>query len=459
MRFLYLLPSLFFAFMPQALALDPFRIEVVEKGSGWPVPLVELRTTSEVRLLTDNAGLIAFDLPEFMGRETWLTVTSPNYEVPANGFGYRGFRCKPEPGGRYRLEVTRTGIAKRLGRLTGSGLFAESQKLGEHLDWKESGITGSDTAMITPYKEKLFWAWGDTNLPSQALGFFNAAGATSPLHPLASYQPPLAFVYDYFRRPDGQPRGVMDLKASGPVWVTACVSLPDNQAKEHLVCYYRVVDKSMASTEVGQAEWNDTAAVFRPTTVLYRKGDAADGIPTHSNGHHAFWQDAAGKRWLYVGEGLPKLRCPATYEGWCDRNAWEKVDEPDTLPSAVGNEKIAISTGSVAWNPWRKRWVTVFQQKFGKPSVFGEVWYAEGDSPSGPWGPAIKVLSHQNYTFYNVVVHPELTPADSPVLLFEGTYTAEFADHAAPTARYNYNQILYRLDLDDPALAPTHSSR
>jgi hypothetical protein len=29
----------------------------------------------------------------------------------------------------------------------------------------------------------------------------------------------------------------------------------------------------------------------------------------------------------------------------------------------------------------------------------------------------------------------------------------QFADHPLPTSRYDYNQILYRLDLDDPALA------
>ena len=39
------------------------------------------------------------------------------------------------------------------------------------------------------------------------------------------------------------------------------------------------------------------------------------------------------------------------------------------------------------------------------------------------------------------------------MLFFEGTYTKEFARHAAPTPRYDYNQILYRLDLDDPGLA------
>ena len=75
-----------------ASAVEPCRIEVVEKGSGWPVPLVELRTTHNVRLVTDNAGVIALDLPELMGRETWFDVIGHGYEVPKDGFGYRGVR-------------------------------------------------------------------------------------------------------------------------------------------------------------------------------------------------------------------------------------------------------------------------------------------------------------------------------------------------------------------------------
>ena len=66
----------------------------------------------------------------------------------------------------------------------------------------------------------------------------------------------------------------------------------------------------------------------------------------------------------------------------------------------------------------------------------------------------MKILSHENYTFYNPRIHPEFTAADSPALIFEGTFTAEFADKPQVTPRFNYNQILYRLDLDDPALAP-----
>ena len=129
---LVLLPFALVAVLP-AHALEPCRIEVVDGQNGWPVPLVELRTTHHVRLVTDNAGLIAFDLPELMGRETWFDVIGHGYEAKKDGFGFRGVRLKPEPGKALKVELTRTIIAKRLGRSTGGGIFAESQKLGREL--------------------------------------------------------------------------------------------------------------------------------------------------------------------------------------------------------------------------------------------------------------------------------------------------------------------------------------
>jgi hypothetical protein len=38
------------------------------------------------------------------------------------------------------------------------------------------------------------------------------------------------------------------------------------------------------------------------------------------------------------------------------------------------------------------------------------------------------------------------------VIFFEGSYTTTFSDGAQPTPRYDYNQIMYRLDLDDARL-------
>ncbi|HZJ16912.1 MAG TPA: hypothetical protein VFD27_17795, partial [Chthoniobacteraceae bacterium] len=189
-------------------AVEPCRIEVIEKGSGWPVPLVELRTTHNVQFFTDNAGVIAFDLPELLGRETWFWISGNGYEVPADGFGQRGVRLTPESGKTLKVEVTRSIIAKRLGRLTGAGIFGESQKLGHYLDWRESGVLGSDSVQNAVHRGKLFWAWGDTVVARYPLGVFDMSSATTEVQPLAKFEPPIQLKLDYFTDENGQPRGV-----------------------------------------------------------------------------------------------------------------------------------------------------------------------------------------------------------------------------------------------------------
>jgi hypothetical protein len=210
----------------------------------------------------------------------------------------------------------------------------------------------------------------------------------------------------------------------------------------------------MVVYEQGLCAWNDATSSFDRLRVLWEKSEKSPKAPPLPDGHPALWKDASGKEWVYFGNPLPKLRCPATFEAWQDPATWETLKTQESLASASDGSAVRPHTGSIAWNPFRKRWVTVFMEAYGKPSMLGELWYAEADAPTGPWGKAVKVLSHENYTFYNPRIHPEFTPAESPILLFEGTYTAEFANHAEPTPRYNYNQMLYRLDLDDPALAP-----
>jgi len=210
---------------------DPCRIEVVEQGSGWPVPLVELRTTNQVRFVSDNAGVIAFDLPELMGRETWFDVIGHGYEAPKDGFGFRGVRLTPEPGKTLKVEVRRTIVARRLGRSTGAGLFGESQKTGRELDWKESGISGCDSVQNAVHRGRLFWAWGDTSLARYPLGIFDMTSATTAPQPLGSFQPPLKLKFDYFTDEKGTPRGVAKMPGAGPTWVGGYVSLPDKTGR------------------------------------------------------------------------------------------------------------------------------------------------------------------------------------------------------------------------------------
>lgn len=438
---------------PAAAAVmpKPCRIEVVEKASGWPVPLVELRTTHQVRFITDNAGVIAMDAPELMNRLTWFEVIGHGYEAPKDGFGFRGVRLTPEPGETLRVEVNRTIPAKRIGRLTGAGLFAESQKLGQHLDWQDSGIHGCDSVQNAVHRGRLFWAWGDTTMPNYPLGIFDMSSATTAIEPLASFEPPLKLKLDYFTDETGRQRGVAKMPGSGPTWISGYVSLRDKSGVPRLVGSYVKIKPPMDAYESGLCVWNDDTSRFDLLRVLWTQSESSPKPPPMPDGHPAFWKDAQGKEWVLFGNPLPTLRCPATFEAWQDATTWEALKPQVTLDSTDGG-KVTPHSGSIAWNEFRKRWVTIFMEKFGKPSAFGELWYAAADTPAGPWGPAVKVVTHENQTFYNPRIHPEFTPAGSPMLFFEGTYTKEFAKHAHPTPRYDYNQILYRLDLDDPGL-------
>src|SRR3954470_24962749 len=91
-----------------------FAIEVIDDQTSRGVPLVELTTTSNVRYVTDSAGLCAIDDPALFGHEVFFSVKSHGYEFSADGFGMHGKRLKVEPGGSAKLKIKRLNIAERL---------------------------------------------------------------------------------------------------------------------------------------------------------------------------------------------------------------------------------------------------------------------------------------------------------------------------------------------------------
>src|SRR5262245_40070742 len=434
--------------------VTPCRIEVVDAENGWPVPLVELNTNHNVQCWTEKAGVVAFDLPELMGRETWFNVSSDGYEVPADGFNFRGVRLTPQPGKTFTVKVNRSIVAKRLGRVTGAGIFGEAQKLGDGRDWQESGVLGCDSVQNAVHRGRMFWAWGDTSLAHYPFGIFDMTGATPDVRPLETFEPPLRIKLDYVRDEKGRPRGIAKMPGEGPTWLSGLISLPDKSGTQRLVASYVKIKGFLTAYEAGLCVWNDDEKEFERLRTLWTKSDETPNRPPMPVGHPVVVEDDGGKKMVLFGDPLPKLRCEATFESWQDPANWEKLTPQESFKSAADGATVKPAAGSIAWNDFRKRWVTVFHEGGGKPSHFGEVWYAEADAPTGPWGPAVKIVSHKNYTFYNVRLHPEFTPAGSPVLLFEGTYTVLFANNPQPTPRYDYNQIMYRLDLDDPRLAP-----
>jgi hypothetical protein len=122
-------------------------------------------------------------------------------------------------------------------------------------------------------------------------------------------------------------------------------------------------------------------------------------------------------------------------EGWMDLHDFET------------GARLQAGRGSVFWNEHRGRWIMLVT---AKP---GEIWFAEADTIVGPWVYARRVVSHDNYNFYNPTQHPFFDQQGGKLIYFEGTYTASFSGAKEKTPRYDYNQIMYRLALDDPRLA------
>ena len=126
-------------------------------------------------------------------------------------------------------------------------------------------------------------------------------------------------------------------------------------------------------------------------------------------------------------------------------------------------KEITPHGGSVYFNAYRRKWISIFLQAGGESSYIGEVWYAEADTPVGPWTYARKVATHNKYSFYNPKQHPYFDQDGGRTIYFEGTYSHTFSGSPeTATPRYDYNQIMYRLNLDDPRLilpAPVYQVR
>jgi hypothetical protein len=198
-------------------------------------------------------------------------------------------------------------------------------------------------------------------------------------------------------------------------------------------------------------EWNSDRQSFDHVLTVWKQ-DEIPGIKADEvvipEGHVVRYRDQDGQNWLLFANPLPRVQLRDTYEAWKDPASWNSLKVPKTL-STVDGVAIDLHQGAMAWSDYRSSWFTVFTQAGGTSSYLGEVWYAESDSPFGPWSNLIKIVTHDNYTFYNPCIHADWSETASPKIFFEGTYTAEFAKHPEKTPRHDYNQILYQLNFDD----------
>ena len=484
-----------------ALAGRPFEIQIVDSQTGRGVPMVELKTVNQILYHTDSHGIVAFDEPGLMDGRVFFGITSHGYEFAKDRFGYSGTTLMVVPGGSAKLKIKRINVAQRLYRITGGGIYRDTLLLGRPTPTERpllNGLVlGCDSVINAIYRGKMHWFWGDTNRPRYPLGNFKVSGATSLLPDLGGLDPNVGVDLEYYVDKDGFAKQMAPLKAKGPTWLSGLVVLGDEASDQRMMAHYvniRGGENSFEVTERGLVEFDDRAGEFKEVAQF-------PALKLFPSGGQTFLRTVDGVKYVYYCDPYPLVRVVAdvehltkleTYQAFTclepgsrlnherfDRApdgslrwAWKTNTDPvrpmeqaklvksGNIPKAEAvlalcdvdtGKPIVGHRGSVYWNAYRGRWVMIFCETFGT-SMLGEIWYAEADRPVGPWIWARKIVTHDKYSFYNPKQHPTFDRDGGRTIFFEGTYTTTFSGNPVKTPRYDYNQIMYKLSLDDGRL-------
>ena len=473
-----------------------FAIRVVDAETGRGVPLVELETVNHLRFYTDSNGTVAFREPGLMGRQIFFHVRSHGYEYPKDSFGYRGVRLKTTPGTEAVLKLNRLNIAERLYRVTGAGIYRDSRLLGRSAPIEQpllnGMVFGSDSVVTAVYRGKLHWFWGDTNRPSYPLGNFHVPFATSLLPGQGGLDPGLGVNLTYAVGKNGFAKEAAKMPGKGPTWIDGLVVLPDKNQRPRLLAQYVKIKSPLTVYERGLVQFDDERQQFGHRATFPK------AVPLYPHGHPFLHRAADGREYVYFAGGMPLVRVRASLASYLDPSQYEtytflpagsgsdvqrnpdgslkfewcggqpKLDlkrvnkliaekrirageSPVHLIDIETGKRVLTQQGSVYWNHHRQRWIMIISQSFGS-SMLGEIWFAEASRPEGPWFYARKIVTHDDYSFYNPKQHPYFAKDGGRTLFFEATYTSTFSGNKHPTPLYDYNQVMYRLELDDPRL-------
>ncbi|MDP8242434.1 MAG: hypothetical protein P9L94_00025 [Candidatus Hinthialibacter antarcticus] len=491
-----ILITFFLLFTPMfSSAGDYFQIKVVDQETGRGVPLIEVKTVNEVPYFTDSNGIVAFNEPGLMDQDVFFHVSGHGYSYPKDGFGYSGLRLHPTAGGEAVIKVKRENIAERLYRITGQGIYSDSIKTGAPVPLEQpalnSKVVGQDSTLAAIYNDKIYWFWGDTSRAAYPLGNFRTTGATSRLPSNGGLSPEVGVNLNYFESASGFTQEMFPEFKENLIWIDGLLTINDHSGKERLICHYSRLESISKLLEHGLAVFDDDREAF--IKIKEFKLDETWQAPRY----HPIRVKEDGADYFYFPGWFTMTRVKANYGSLLDASQYEaytclepgasydgensriitkdskpqyawrkaeptagwhekewadagllKIDDAHFLPVDINSgAPVGIHGSSVKWNPYRKKWVLIGVQQFGT-SVLGEVWYSEADHPTGPWRKAVKIVTHNNYTFYNPVHHAFFDEQDGRFIYFEGTYTKTFSGNDVATPRYDYNQIMYRLDLD-----------
>lgn len=466
-----------------------FKIKVIDADTGSGIPMVTLSPLTRAKYITDSNGYIAMNEPSLMGKSIYFQVKSDGYSYPMGADGRHAVTLDCVAGDSATVKMNRINVAERLYRATGADIYKDSYELGEHVPIKNpmlnANIFGQDSNLATLYQGNIFWIWGDSFLPHQYHGNFAVAGATSRFPSKGGLDPNIGVNYDYILDENGSTKPMINLEKLGYVWFDWIMNI-QHEGKETLVAKYANVNSHFANYERGIAVFNDEKQVFESIKQI------DEWMPYPHNCNHPFKGKEKGEEYFYLTSEfnfqrvlpvLDSLIKPTAYESFTclkpgtkfdlnnlqlDRDAagkliydWKKntdfidlrrqnklVDLGEINKSEGWIQLRDVNTGeiisdagkgSVFWNEYRQKWVLISGKK--------NIWYAEADTPVGPWTYARNVACHKSF-LYNPTQHPFFDEEGGKSIFFEGTFT-KFMSQEEIVPKYDYNQLMYKLSLEN----------
>ena len=480
-----------------------YTIRVIDQATGRGIPGVELAATNAGLYYTDSAGIIAFNRPDLMSKKVYFFPTTPGYTFPLNGW-FAGQEVTTNPGSSVTLRMTRDLAAQRMYRVTGPGVYRDSALLRlpvhDTQDVSDSPVMTQLSGDTILYSNRMFWLGNDTNFASSPNANRKGACATSLLPTSSSLDQEEGICLDYYRQ-DGPPKPAFEF--GDGIYRGAGLRIVKNSSDVDVLCanYYRL-NSSLAVLERGVAWFDETSSRFV-------KGGAYPSSSIIIPDGFSFPHSERGMNYIYSGSPWPNLRCLPEASASANNLAWYQsltclkagsrldytADQMDreggslrwgwaTNTSPVSEDEctslvrkglmtseeqwyklldvdsstasVKSGTGTVAFNSYRQRWISIRGEKDGK-TARGETWYFEGDTNIGPWVYGRKIVTHymsdsKTYSFLNPFHHAELDKDGGRRIFFDGTFTTDQGKATFAIPRYSGNRMMYMLDLADPRL-------
>jgi hypothetical protein len=450
-----------------------YGLQVIDEADGRGIPMATVRLGDGSVSVTDSAGWVHLAEPGLAGHRVRLQITAPGYTLPENDRGQPDVAVDLTPQGEGEVKLIRLDIARRIYRVTGSGIYRDSELLGKDVPLplrnQAVGLLSATGVQRAQLGNQVLWLWRDTRLAHESTAAVLVRGAFSDLPGAGGLDPTQGIHFSFLTGAKDGLKSLLQGDEPSAAWIEGLTAVEDQDGRPVLAAHYVLEATKAHPREHGIAIWTADKR-FERVVVL---------------GEEYLWQFPAGQavtvedeevRRCYFANPFCNVRCPATLEAIRNPAAYEALTRPpgdnrdpiwqQTLPPMTQREEstwiaegrvttplgqvedhatgkaVPIAHASIHWNAYHRCYAMIAS------SIDGDLWLSTSARPIGPWKKAVRVVQAMSGRCTEPVQHPFMSQEGGRIIWFESA----LVDTGA--ARYEQNQVMHRLDMDDPRLQP-----